>query len=329
MPVPLFIAVLTTLPAFARGQMQSALDPKGDQAARILEITWVLFIGGGVIFIAVMVLGLLALAGPPAVRSALGRRAWIIGGGIAFPTLVLTALLIYTLVAASALIRAQQGPAAARIEISGELWWWRVRYLDENGRVLLETANEITIPAGQPVDLALVSDNLIHSFWVPNLAGKIDMIPGHVNRLRVRADAPGVFRGQCAEYCGAQHARMAFLVVAVTPGQYSSWLAAHARPAPEPDSPVLRQGRALFSDNRCGLCHTIRGTPADGVLGPDLTHFGSRSTIAAGTLPNTQGTTAAWITSSQHIKPGSRMPAFKQFSGEDLHALSAYLESLK
>lgn len=328
MPVQIFFASLSAVPVLARAGIQSAFDPKGKDAAQILEITWVLFVGGGLIFTAVMLLALLALFGPPGVRAALGRHAWIIGGGIAFPVVVLSALLVYTFIAASRMVQAQE-PAAARIEVSGELWWWRVRYLDEGGKTLFETANEIRIPAGQPVDFTLVSDNVIHSFWVPNLAGKIDMIPGHVNKQRMQADAPGVFRGQCAEYCGAQHARMAFYVVAHTAQEYAAWVAAQRRPAGNPDDPLLRRGKELFLNNRCGLCHTVRGTPANGRLGPDLTHVGSRLSIAAGILPNGQGAIAGWITGSQHLKPENKMPAFNQFSGEDLRALSAYMESLQ
>jgi cytochrome c oxidase subunit 2 len=324
----LFFALLVAVPTLAYGGMQSAFDAKGKDAAQILEITWVLFIGGGLIFIVVMVLALIALFGPPAMRAALGRHAWVIGGGIAFPVVVLSALLIYTFLAASSMVRAQS-PPAARIEVTGELWWWRVKYLDASGKTILETANEIRIPAGQPVDLKLISNNVIHSFWVPNLAGKIDMIPGHVNQLRVQADAPGIFRGQCAEYCGAQHAKMAFYVVAQTIEEYSAWLAAQIQPAVTSSNQLLQQGQELFFNNHCSLCHTIRGTPATGNLGPDLTHLGSRLSIAAGILPNGQGPIAGWITDSQQIKPGNRMPSFNQFSGEELRALSAYMESLQ
>ncbi len=328
MPIQIISALLIAVPALAYGGIQSAFDAKGKDAAQILEITWVLFIGGGLIFIAVMILALIALFGPPAIRAALGRHAWVIGGGIVFPVVVLSALLIYTFLAASRMVQAQDAPAA-RIEVTGELWWWRVKYLDDNGRTVLETANEIRIPAGKPVDLKLISHNVIHSFWVPNLAGKLDMIPGHVNHLRVQAGTPGTFRGQCAEYCGAQHAKMAFYVVAQTPEDYAAWIAAQTQPAAAPGSQMLRQGRELFFNNRCSLCHTIRGTPASGEFGPDLTHVGSRLTIAAGILPNTQGTIAGWITESQQIKPGNRMPSFNQFSGEELRAISAYIESLK
>lgn len=326
--MPLLSAVLIMASTSAYAGIQSAFDAKGKAATEILEVTWVLFVGGSLIFFAVMLLGLFALFGPPAARSSLGRHAWVVCGGIAFPVTVLSALLIYTFLAASDMVQVQ-APPAARIEVSGELWWWRVKYLDESGRTIVETANEIRIPAGQPVDLELVSNNVIHSFWVPNLAGKMDMIPGRVNRLRLQAKAPGVFRGQCAEYCGAQHAKMAFYTVAQTPHEYADWLAVQAQPAHEPDSELLRRGQTLFLNNRCGLCHSIRGTPANGLLGPDLTHVGSRLSIGAGILPNGQGTIAGWIASSQHLKPGNKMPTFNQFSGEDLRTLSSYMESLK
>jgi cytochrome c oxidase subunit 2 len=155
------------------------------------------------------------------------------------------------------------------------------------------------------------------------------MVPGHVNKLCLQADTPGIFRGQCAEYCGAQHARMGFEVVAHTADEYDAWLAAQAPPAQAPQEPLLRHGMHLFLQNGCGACHTIRGTPAVGRLGPDLTHLGSRRSIGAALLPNSAGTIAGWITGNQHLKPENRMPTFHQFSGEDLGALAAYLESLR
>jgi cytochrome c oxidase subunit 2 len=327
MPPQLSVALLAAVPLIAHSGMQSALDPKGDNAAVIAEISWIVFIGGGVIFVVVMLLAAAAMFGPTALRSVLGRRALIIGGGIVFPVLVLTALLIYTLVAASTLAK-EGDPPAARIEVTGELWWWRVRYLDASGTAIMETANEIRIPAGRPVDLLLVSDNVIHSFWVPNLAGKIDMIPGHVNKLRLNAGTPGIFRGQCAEYCGAQHANMAFYVVALAPAEYDAWLSAQRQPAREPDSIQLQTGKQYFM-NACARCHTIRGTEATGTLGPDLTHVGGRESIAAGMLPNNVGTMAGWIAGSQHIKPENKMPSFNELSGEGLRAVAAYMESLE
>ncbi|RJF95946.1 cytochrome c oxidase subunit II [Noviherbaspirillum saxi] len=319
--------MFTAAPSLVHGNSQSALDPQGENAQAIAEIAWVLFTGGGVIFAIVLLFLGIALFGVPTWRSALGRRELIIGGGVVFPVVALSALLVYTF--SSRAVGKDAREATVRIEVTGELWWWRVRYLDQAGNALAETANEIRIPAGNPVDLLLTSRDVIHSFWVPNLAGKLDMLPGHVNRLRLFADAPGVFRGQCAEYCGAQHAKMAFHVLAETPDSFAAWLEIQKQSAPEPAEPLLLKGRQLFLDNRCGQCHAIRGTPADGTLGPDLTHLGSRISLAAGIVPNNPGTLAAWITGAQSLKPGSRMPSFRQFSSDDLSALTAYLESLR
>lgn len=320
--------LLAAIPLPALAGTQSAFDTGGDHAVRIEAIAWVLFAGGGVIFIAVVLLALLALFGAPRPRAALGRQALIIGGGIVFPVVVLTALLVYTFAAASAMVR-DDIPPSIRIEVTGEMWWWRVRYLQEDGTTMVETANEIRLPAGQVVEFLLTTPDIIHSFWVPGLAGKMDMIPGHVNRLRVTPQALGTYRGQCAEYCGAQHANMALQAIVHTPDQFRTWLSEQQKPAAEPANPQLQQGRQLFLANRCGLCHTIRGTAATGTAGPDLTHVGSRLGLAAATLPNGAGALAAWITGTQHVKPDSKMPSFRQFSPEELHALAAYLESLQ
>ncbi|MBL0420773.1 cytochrome c oxidase subunit II [Ramlibacter sp. AW1] len=311
-----------------RAGVQSALQAHGESAAPLLEITWVLIVGGAVIFAGVVAVAAIAVFGPTRMRGALAQRRWIVGGGIVFPIVVLTALLVYTLQASAPLAR-PTASGALRVEVTGELWWWRVRYIDDSGAVLLETANEIHIPAGRPVELTLKSDNVIHSFWVPNLAGKLDMVPGHLNRLRLTADAPGVFRGQCAEYCGAQHARMAFYVVAQPAAEFARWLADQRRPAPNPTSPELALGQRLFLANRCGLCHTVRGTAAEGRLGPDLTHVGARAWLAAATVPNNEGTLAGWISDPQQIKPGARMPAYRVFSPDELRALAAWLASLR
>lgn len=315
------------MPLCGNAGMQSAMDPKGRQAAQIADIMWVLFAGGGLIFVAVMIAASIALFGKPAHRAMLGRRRLIIGGGIVFPLVTLSALLVYSF--SSGAVQAHGDAPVARVVVTGELWWWRVHYLDADGKTIVETANEIRIPAGKPVDLLLRSQDVIHSFWVPNLAGKVDMIPGHDNRLRLQADAPGVFRGQCAEYCGAQHAKMAFHVTATTPAAFDAWLARQQQAAREPEDRLLLQGRQLFLENRCGQCHAVRGTPANGTLGPDLTHVGSRHSIAAGILPNNAGTIAGWIVASQSIKPGNKMPSYATFSGDELRALAAYLESLK
>jgi cytochrome c oxidase subunit 2 len=218
---------------------------------------------------------------------------------------------------------------ALHIEIVGQQWWWRVRYLDAQGMPQFETANEIRIPTDRAIDLTLESADVIHSFWIPALAGKIDTIPGHVNRLRLSAAKSGTFRGQCAEYCGGAHAMMALYVVADNDQAFAQWMQRQRAPAQEPADAHLQSGRALFLSSGCIACHTIRGTPAAGYLGPDLTHVGSRLSIAAGSFPNHAGTFAGWIADSQRAKPGNHMPSFPMLLGVELRALAAYLESLQ
>jgi cytochrome c oxidase subunit II len=330
MPFPIAhvaVVLLAGAPPASWAGIQSPLTPRGDQAARIADISMVLFIGGGLIFLAVMMLLGIALFGPQRMRSALGRQALVVGGGIIFPLIALSILLIYTFMAASGMVRAEEAPAA-RIEVIGEFWWWRVKYLDPQGNLLAETANDIRIPAGRPVEVLITSNNVIHSFWVPNLAGKSDAIPGHINRMRIQADSPGIFRGQCAEYCGVQHANMALHVIAHSVEEFQTWLAVQAQPSREPREATLQAGKQIFMQ-ACAQCHTIRGTEAAGKLGPDLTHVGSRHAIAAGILPTNVGTLAGWIAGSQHIKPGNDMPSFNNLSGEGLRAVAGYLESLQ
>jgi len=315
-----FIVLAAAMPTAAPAQ------PSGEAAALIAEIGWVLYVGAAAIFVAVSVLLALAMFGPAPLRRRLSRPALIVGAGISFPVAVLTALLLYVLSPTSAATR-EAAPLAARIEVTGELWWWRVRYLDASGALLFETANEIRIPTGQPVEFLLKSDNVIHSFWIPELGGKLDMIPGRVNRMRALARTPGTFRGHCAEYSGAQHAQMRFDVQALAPAQFEAWMRAQREPARAAAAP-LRQGEQLFMQ-ACASCHAVRGTSAAGTLGPDLTHLGSRPSLAAGVLPNNVGALGGWIAGSQHIKPGNGMPSFDQWPGEDLRAVARYLESLK
>jgi cytochrome c oxidase subunit 2 len=292
---------------------QSALNPHSPEAAATAGLAWVLIIGAAVIFIAVMVLALLALRSRPAWLS---QQRLVVWGGIAFPVVVLTVLLIYS----AGVAPAHREPVALRIEVVGHQWWWRVRYLDAGGALDFETANEIRLPVGRRVELALESADVLHSFWVPNLAGKLDMIPGRVNRLTFTPGTAAVFRGQCAEYCGGPHAQMALYVVTLSPEAFEQWTAQQRRPAAAADRTF---------ESRCAVCHTVRGTQAGGVLGPDLTHIGSRLSIGAGTLPADAAQLARWISSSQHIKPGNLMPAFSEFTGEELVALAGYLASLR
>jgi cytochrome c oxidase subunit 2 len=203
-----------------------------------------------------------------------------------------------------------------------------VRYLDPLPSSSFSTANEIHIPVGQPVELTLRSVDVIHSFWVPNLHGKKDLIPGQVNTLVLQADRPGIFRGQCAEFCGLQHANMALYVVAEPPDEFARWQERQRRPAPEPATDAARRGRDVFMASSCVLCHKIGGTMAGGVAGPDLTHVASRLSLAAGTLPNTRGHRAGWIVDPQMHKPGNNMPP-NLLSPGDLQALLSYLDTLR
>lgn len=304
---------------------QSALDPVGPHAAAVAQLSWVMFVGAGLIFLLVMALLAYSLAAGEGRRRLADRRV-VIAGGIAFPLVVLSALLVYGLSLAREIV-AVPTETALPVHVVGEQFWWRVRY--DTGATPIESANEIHVPVGRPVKFSLATADVIHSFWIPKLGGKLDMIPGQVNTLVLQADRAGIYRGQCTEYCGAAHALMAFEVIAHPAPEFETWLAAQRRGAREPVDPFLERGRELFLASGCGACHAVRGTPARGRLGPDLTHVGSRRTIGAGMFPNHKGTLAGWIASSQHLKPNNRMPNFDGFTGEELRAVASYLESLE
>ena len=212
------------------------------------------------------------------------------------------------------------------LQVTAAQWWWSVRYQSGEPDRVFTTANEIHIPVGRPVRIELTSQDVIHSFWIPQLAGKMDVIPGQTNVAWLQADQPGAYRGQCGEYCGAQHAHMAMYVIADAPQEYALWVRDQLRAAATPASEAARFGAQAFAAH-CAACHAVRGTDAGGILGPDLTHLMSRQTIAAGLLPNTPGNLAAWIADSQALKPGSRMPALA-LSGRDLSATRTYLQTL-
>jgi len=259
-------------------------------------------------------------------ERSVNRNLFLWGGGVALPAVTLTALVPYVMTVGHE-TRASTAPDRLSVDVTGHVYWWNMSYR-RGERPPVTSANELRLPVGEPVELILRADDVIHSFWVPNLAGKTDMIPGRVNRMVIQADRPGVYRGQCAEYCGLQHALMAFDVVAMPQAAFDAWLAQATRPAPTPRTSELREGRALFVSLGCGACHAVRGL-ADGRLGPDLTQIGSRQTIGAGTLPGGVGNIAGWIASAQHLKPGNAMPSYDQLEGPQLRALAAYLESLK
>ncbi|HSK38318.1 MAG TPA: cytochrome c oxidase subunit II [Arenibaculum sp.] len=313
----------------ACGGPQSVFEPRGPDAERLLTLTWVLFIGGTAIFVGVMgLIGYALVARPDRTRRLSGNHL-VLWGGFVFPIVTLAVLTTYSAWTTSALT-ATPREEPLRVEVIGHMWWWEVRYPGEPGMPDAVTANEIRIPVGRPVEVTVTTADVIHSFWVPNLHGKIDLIPGHVNRRVITAHEPAVMRGQCAEFCGAQHAWMAFAVVAEEPERFEEWLERQREPAPEPREPLLREGREAFIAQGCGACHRVRGVPlAEGDLGPDLTHVGSRHLIAAGRLENGVGALAGWIASSQHLKPENLMPSFDRLDGPTLRAIARWLESLE
>jgi cytochrome c oxidase subunit 2 len=305
---------------------QSALVTAGRDAERIAELFTVMASGGLIVWVAVVVIAVYAIRTQRETHSQRAASLLIIGGGVALPTVVLGALLTYGLrMLPEILTPAAEG--ALRIEVSAKQWWWRVRYLKEEGAV--ETANELRLPVGQRVDLHLSSSDVIHSFWVPSIAGKMDMIPGRRTRLALEPTQTGVFRGACAEYCGASHALMGLVVVVTEAAEFQDWLQRQAQPASSPPEALAARGQADFIGNGCGACHTVRGTVADGTVGPDLTHVGSRLRIGAGILENEPNEFLRWIAQTDVLKPGVHMPAFRALPPDNLSALAAYLESLQ
>jgi cytochrome c oxidase subunit 2 len=251
----------------------------------------------------------------------------IVGGGIVIPVAVLTVLLLFGLAMIPPIIaRAPEG--SLQIAVSGEQWWWRVRYL-QPGAQPIELANEIRLPVGEPVQFRLESDNVIHSFWIPAMGGKMDMIPGRVTHLALHPSITGIFRGACAEYCGASHALMSFYVEVLQRDAFTRWINHQASPAMTPAEPLAIEGQRTFFASGCSACHTIRGTPAAGVIGPDLTHVGSRLSIGGGVLPNQPDAFQRWIADTERIKPGVHMPHFGMLPIQDVRALAAYLEGLQ
>jgi cytochrome c oxidase subunit 2 len=306
----------------------SVLWPAGAAAQSIAVVGWVLFIGAGLIFAGVMVLLASSLQKREPVRR-VRPALWLIGGGVVFPAVVLSAVLAWS-IALGARLAEPAPPDAMVVSVTGHMWWWEVRYRDPAGGADVVLANELRLPVGRTIVVGLNSADVIHSFWVPALAGKVDAVPGRVNQIVFSATEPGVFRGPCAEYCGQQHARMALHVVAEPHAEFDRWLAAQARPAAEPVTQLQHLGRQAFVEQRCVACHTVRGlSQSAGPHAPDLTHVGSRLYLGAGTLGNDAGAMVAWITSVQHLKPGARMPSFNALDAPTLRALGAYLGHLQ
>ena len=319
--------------ALACGGNESAFDPAGPQAGRINGLWWYMFAVSTVVWIAVVVALLYSvwrghrrdIADKSDAVNHRMRRPVVIAAAISI--LILVGTLVYSVSTGEALASLPRDKAL-RIKITGHQWWWEVEYMDPVSGNQVNTANEIHIPVGEPVQIVGSSADVIHSFWIPNLAGKKDLIPGHATAMWFQADRPGIYRGQCAEFCGHQHAKMALLVMAESRSQFNSWYKSQLLPAAPPADSSAKAGEAVFMSRGCPLCHTVGGTLAQGHIGPPLTHIGSSYTIAAGSLKNTRGNMAGWIVDPQRIKPGVRMPP-NDLSGSELQALLSYLESLK
>lgn len=307
----------------------SPLNTSSPRAAKLAQLVWIASILGSIIFVLVVGLMLYAIVHRPSrdeetARHPFGTRLiWL--GGIAAPLVVLSAMYVLSLRGMSAYTApATSSTQVLTLDIVGHQWWWEVRY--PSGKVV--TANEVHIPIGQSVKLTITSNDVIHSFWVPQLQGKIDAIPGETNTLWLEASQSGTYRGQCLVYCALQHANMNFRVVAEPQNQFNTWLAAQAATPAPPTDPELVRGQTVFMSTSCQYCHAIAGTQANGTAGPDLTHLASRQRIAAETLPNTADALRGWIQNPDAAKPGVLMPKSK-LSQQDLDALVAYLQSLK
>jgi len=322
---------------------QNALDPAGPLAGRINSLTRVMIYLLSAIFIIVMIV--LAIAAfrrqrhttpEPEPHNAVippqhdreQRLSHTVTAGVLLSVAILFVLLVSSFLIGHKVFTSPDRSNALIIEVNGRQWWWDVRYDHPVPSQIVTTANEIHIPVGRPIVLRLGSNDVIHSFWVPNLHGKMDMIPGRTQEFALQADRPGVFRGQCAEYCGHQHAHMALLVIAEPEDQFNAWYQAQLQPAPAPSTESQINGQKVFLSRPCVMCHRIQGTDAGGRLGPDLTHVASRQTIAAGTLNNSREHLSQWIQNSQDVKPGNRMPPIP-VNGNDLNSLLDYVQSLK
>jgi cytochrome c oxidase subunit 2 len=307
--------------------IQSALEPAGAHAEQIARL-WDIFLAVCVVVYALVLIALLIALFRRRKPENSGTRGATTVVSIATGITVMTlfALLVSTIMTSRTLADVQGN--AVEVTLTGRQWWWQVDYEHPDPSKRMTTANELVVPVGMPVHIRLLSTDVIHSFWVPNLHGKQDLIPGHENTIILQADRPGVYRGQCAEFCGPQHANMAFWVNALPPADYAKWMEAQRQSSKIPSTPEQRRGQEVFMNSPCPLCHNIQGTDASGKTGPDLTHIASRRSLAAATLPNRRDTLAQWILDPQHIKPGAYMPPTVLQRGE-LEPLLAYLESLQ
>jgi cytochrome c oxidase subunit II len=329
-----FLISAVSLSLAACSGRQSSLDPQGPYAQQIANLFWAFLAVCALIWLAVCVVLSIAVirrraARPqplelaPARERMMGQLVLSLGGGTG---VIVIAFALISYVAQRNLWA--EPNSGMTLRVVGHQWWWEVLYDDPQPARNFITANEIHIPVNTLVRVRLETRDVIHSFWVPSLAGKMDQISGHINEQLLLAARPGIYRGQCAEFCGQEHAKMAFSVVASSPEEFDAWRDGQIRAAAPPEGPERRRGRHVFESHSCLVCHTIRGTIAGGKFGPDLTHLASRRSIAAGTAPLTAGHLGGWIADPQHLKPGTQMPP-GDLGGADLSALVAYLMGLQ
>src|SRR3954467_5839931 len=313
------------------------LHPGAPQGSHIEWLYWVIFWICFAVYV-LMIVGF-ARAGAKAKSDAIyplpvfedeegdQRAKWAVGTAVAVTVVTLFVVLILSVVTGKQ-AQGLNSKNPVTIQVIGHQWWWEVVYPNTQADQTVTTANEIHIPVGVPVVINSTSRDVIHSFWAPNIHGKRDLLPGYNTAVWIQADQEGRFRGQCAEFCGHQHAHMAFFIVAESPEKFQAWFQQQVKPAADPTDPLAKRGEQIFTTHTCVMCHTIRGTDAGSRVGPELTHLASRETIAAGTLPNNVGNLAGWVLDPQAIKPGTRMPP-NPMTSEDLQALLAYLQTLR
>jgi cytochrome c oxidase subunit 2 len=334
------IAIASTIATVScgGGGIQNALNPQGPNAASLGRLWWLMYYVSWAVYVITIAALLIAIwkgtrkpdlnpiLNPPPETERKKRNAVL--GGVIVTVVILFVFLIYSYSTGRALTADLAHKNGLSIELTGHQWWWEARYNDVDASNIFTTANEIHIPVGVPVLFTLHGADVIHSFWVPNLAGKKDLIPGKDSTTWLQADKPGVYRGQCAEYCGLQHARMAFRIVAEPQDQFNAWRQNQTQGSVTPTTDSQKRGQQVFLSSTCVMCHAIGGTTAASNIGPNLTHVGSRNTIAAATIANTHDHLASWIKNSQTFKPGNRMPA-NNLSDQDLQAVVDYLQSLR
>ncbi|MFL6447329.1 MAG: cytochrome c oxidase subunit II [Bryobacteraceae bacterium] len=327
--------------AFCATDVQSVVNPVGPQSGKIANLWWFFFWLLGAIFILVMIATLWTLSRPnrgfgqeplegthQVSEDTESQTTRVVAGATIATVVILFVLIVASVSTGKGLSELRNKESGLTVEVMGTQWWWQIKYQTSDSSLAVTTANEIHIPVGRPIQMRLLSNDVIHSFWVPNLHGKADLIPSRVNTEWIQADKPGVYRGQCAEFCGLQHAHMIIYVVAEAPEKFKAWYDRQLQPAVQPSDPVTQRGQQVFMNNACVYCHEIQGTDAAGQNGPDLTHFGSRLGIAANTVPNTPGNLGGWIADPQSTKPGNHM-ATVAVNSADMQPLITYLESLK